>query len=233
MTRILPLAALPLLLAAAAPAHSAERTYSITSFNKIRVEGPFAIRLVTGRSPFAKASGSQRALDALTIEVTGQTLVVRPNRSSWGGYPGQPAGPVEISVGTHDLASAVLNGSGSLDIDRVKGLSFDLTVQGSGSASIGQVAVDRLTTGVAGAGSATLAGQALRFNAIVRGTSVLDASALQSKDVIVGAEGPSTVKAAATVTAKVDARGTAVVTLTGNPACKVQAVGSATVAGCR
>lgn len=233
MTRVLPLAALPLLLAAATPAFSAERSYSVTSFDRVRVEGPFAVRLVTGKSPFARASGNQRALDAVTIEINGQTLVVRPNRSSWGGYPGQPAGPVEISIGTHDLRSAVLNGSGAIAIDKVKGLSFDLTIQGSGTASIADVSVDRLSAGIAGAGSARLGGKALKLTAVIRGTSSLDASQLQAKDVKIGAEGPSTVQAFASNSADVDARGLAAVTLAGKPGCKVVAQGSATVAGCR
>ena len=231
MTRHLLLAAL--LLPVAMPASAAERSFSVTSFDRIRVEGPFAVRLATGKAPFARASGSPQALDTVAVEVNGRTLVVRPNRSSWGGYPGRPVGPVEIAIGTHELSSAVLNGSGSLAIDRVKGLAFDLTIQGAGTASIGEVTVDRLTTGIAGAGSARLAGKALKFTAVVRGTSSLDASGLQSKDIKIGAEGPATVQASASNSADVEAKGLASLTLTGAPACKVRTEGSATVAGCR
>lgn len=230
MMRALSLAAL---LLAAAPASAAERNYSVTTFDRIRVEGPFAVRLVTGRAPFAKAVGSAQGLDAVTAQVSGRTLIIRPKRSAWGGYPGQQRGPVEFSVGTHDLRQAVLNGSGALAIDRVKGLAFDLVVQGAGTASIAQVAVDRLTTGIAGAGSARLGGKTLRLSATVQGTSALDASELETKDAVIGAEGPATVQATATGTATVTARGLAAVTLAGSPACKVVAEGSATVSGCR
>ena len=57
---------------------------------------------------------------------------------------------------------AWLNGAGALAIDRVKGLSFDLSVQGSGVAAIGQVDVDQLNVGVVGTGSARLAGRPAR-----------------------------------------------------------------------
>lgn len=226
----LPLAAL---LLTALPASAAERNFSVTSFDRIRVEGPFAVRLVTGKAPYAKASGSAQGLDGVSVEINGKTLVVRPNRSSWGGYPGQQRGPVEVSVGTHELTSAVLNGSGSLAVDKVRGLAFDLTIQGAGTASIGDVAVDRLTTGIAGAGSAKLAGKALKFTAVVRGTSSLDARELQVKDLKLGAEGPTTVVAVATNSADISARGLAAVTLEGKPACKILAEGSSTVSGCR
>lgn len=230
MMHVLPLAAL---LLAAAPPSGAERNYSVTTYNRIRVEGPYAVRLVTGRAPFVKAIGSAQGLDGVSAEVSGRTLIIRPNRSAWGGYPGQQRGPVEFSVGTHDLTHAVLTGSGALAIDRVKGFAFDLVIQGAGTASIGEVAVDRLTTGIAGAGSARLGGKTLKFSALVRGTSALDASGLEARDAVIGADGPATVQASATGTATVTARGLATVTLAGSPACKVVAEGSATVSGCR
>jgi len=126
-----------------------------------------------------------------------------------------------------------MNGSGSLAVDRVKGLSFNLAVQGSGSAAIGNAAVDQMEIGIAGAGSVTLAGAAPKLTAIVRGTSSLDASALAVKDVTVGAEGPSQVRLNVSNSAKVDARGVASVEIAGGPACTVKAQGSAVVTGCR
>ena len=169
----------------------------------------------------------------MAIEVNGRTLVVRGNRSSWGGYPGAAKGPVEISIGTHELTAAWLNGAGSLAIDKAKGLSFDLSVQGAGTASIGAVAVDQLKVALSGTASASIAGSAPKLTAIVRGISTLDAPGLTTKDATIGAQGPATVRLTVTDTAKVDAQGAAAVALTGNPACIVKAVGSATVSGCR
>jgi hypothetical protein len=107
----------------ASPAGAATRNYSVTSFDRIRVDGAFRVSLATGVAPFASATGSSEALDALAIGVEGRTLVVHVNRSAWGGYSGRSADPIEISLGTHDLTSAWLNGSGSLAIDSVKGLT--------------------------------------------------------------------------------------------------------------
>jgi hypothetical protein len=222
----------PLFLLAAAPAAAAERNYSVTSFDRIRVDGPYRVLLTTGVSPFAKASGSLEAIDAVSIDVQGRTLIVRGNPSSWGGYPGAAPGPVEIKVGTHELSSAWLNGAGSLAIDRIEGLSFDLAIQGSGSASIREAEIDQLEIGISGAGSATVAGTAPKLTAVVRGTSSLDAAALRAKDVTVGAEGPSTVRVHASGTAEVDARGLSTVEVAGGAACTVNAQGSATVTGC-
>jgi hypothetical protein len=227
---LLVLASLP----AGAAAPQGQRNYSITSFDRIRVDGPYDVQLQTGKSPYARALGAPASLDSVSIKVEGRTLIVRPQSGGgWGGYPGEARGPVTIELGTHDLSTASLNGAGALTIDRVKGLSFDLAIQGAGTARIDRVEVDQMRFGVSGSGSGRLAGRAAKMNAMVRGTSSLDAEGLSVKDAVIGAEGPSTVRATVSETAKVDAVGLASVTLAGRPACTGKAQGSATIVGCK
>lgn len=229
-------AALALLVsafAAGAPAAAADRNFGVSGFDRVRVDGPYRVRLTTGVAPFARASGSAAAVERVAVEVQGRTLIVRPDRSAWGGYPGSSAGPVEVAIGTHELSQAWLNGAGSLDIDRARGLSFDLSVQGAGTASIADVAVDQLEIALAGSGGARLAGAALKVTTIVRGIATLDAAGLTVRDATIGADGPATVRMTVTGSAKVDTRGTGSVELIGSPSCTVRAAGSATVSGCK
>jgi hypothetical protein len=226
---LLALASLP----ATAAAPVAQRNYSVTSFDRIRVDGPYEVRLKTNVAPFARASGSQASLDGVSVRVEGRTLIVRPSSGGWGGYPGENRGPVTIEVGTHDLGTAWLNGAGTLIIDKIKGLGFDIAIQGSGSARIDSADIDQLKLGISGAGSTRIAGRAANMTATVRGTSSLDAEGLTVKDAVIGAEGPAIVRATVTNAAKVDALGLAAVTLAGKPACTVNAKGSASVTGCK
>jgi len=219
-------------LAIAAPAGAATRNFGITSFTKVRVDGPFRVSLATGVAPFASATGSPAALDRVAIEVRGDTLVVHNDLDSWGGYPGKDPGPVDISLGTHDLSAAWLNGSGALSIDRVKALSFDLSVQGSGAGEIGQANVDQLSVSVVGTASAKLAGQAGKLTAVIRGISTLDAAGLSTKDAALGADGAATIAANVSDSATIDAKGPATVRLGGSPACTLRVSGSASVSGC-
>ena len=221
--------------AAAIPSASAaaDRNYSVTDFNRIKLNGPFKVRLATGVSPFAKASGSPDALNDIKVEVQGRTLIIGKNPSSWGGYPGESRGPVEISVGTHGLTNAWVNGSGSLDIDKARGASLELTLVGAGSIGVGRVEVDRLNFGVAGSGSARIAGEAKQSAVVVRGNASFDGSQLQVKNATVGAEGAAVVKLAVKDTVKIDTQGTATVDISGKPACTVRASGSSEVSGCR
>ena len=226
---LLALASLP----AAAAAPTVQRNYSVTSFDRVRVDGPYEVRLKTNVAPFARATGAGAAIDSVSVKVEGRTLIVRPSSGGWGGYPGESRGPVTIELGTHELATAWLNGAGTLIIDKVKGLGFDLAIQGAGSARIEYADVDQLKLGMSGAGSARIAGRAASMNVIVRGTSSLDAEGLSVKDAVIGAEGPTIVRATVTNAAKVDALGLAAVTLAGKPACTVNAKGSASVTGCK
>jgi hypothetical protein len=219
--------------AAHAPAEGATRQFGITSFDKVRVDGPFRVRLTTGVAPFATASGSASALDRIAVEVEGNTLVVHNNLDAWGGYPGEAVGPVEINLGTHELSAAWLNGSGALSIDKVSGLAFDLSVQGSGLGEIGQANVDQLNVSVVGTASARLSGKAGKMTAVIRGISSLDAAALSTRDATLGADGSATILANIKNSATIDARGPATVRVTGGPSCTLRVSGSADVSGCR
>ena len=227
-----------LLLAAlflsAAPATAATRNFGVSGFDRVRIDGNYKVTLTVGAAPFARATGSMRALDPVDVIVEGRTLIVRTKSSAaWGGYPGESAGPVEVLVGTRDLTAVFVNGAGSLAINQVRGLKFEASAQGAGALSIDQVEVDQFQLALAGAASARLAGKALKLTATVRGSSALDGEGLTVKDAVIGAQGPAILKLTATGTAKVDALGVAAVTLGGRPSCVVTTKGSASVSGCR
>jgi hypothetical protein len=201
----------------AAPADAATRNFGVSGFERIRVDGPYRVKLTVGVPPYAKAtSNSASALDGLVIEVQGRTLVIRNNRKSWGGYPGESAAPVEISIGTHELSAAWLNGSGTIEIDKLRSFAFELAVQGSGAARVGSVEVDQLKVAVSGTAAASLAGNAKKLTGTVQGVSMIQASELKSKDATFSVVGPGTVRATVTETAKLNVQGPSTVDLAGS-----------------
>ena len=220
-------------LALAAPAGAATRNFGISDFTKVRVDGPYRVTFTSGVAPFARASGSGPALDRLTVEVRGDTLVIQADKSGWGGYPGENPGPVEVSVGTHDISNAWVNGAGSLVIDRVRGLSFALSVQGSGRGEIAAADADQLNVSLVGTASAKLAGKAKKLTALVRGISALDGTDLAATDASIGTEGAATVDANVRGEANISSSGPATIRLTGRPTCTLRTGSSATVSGCR
>lgn len=225
MTRLLLTA-----LAFAAPAAAAERTYPITDFDRIRIEGPFRVTLATGKSTAARATGDPRALDAVTVEVQGRTLRIRPNRSAWGGYPGAAGpGPVALTLTTRDLRGVQIDGSGSLTIDKVQGLAFDAALSGNGKLAIAAVRADTLRLGLTGGGTLALAGQAKSLKARISGAGSLDAASLTADDAEIAADTSGSIALAATRAVKLTASGAGDVTITGKAACTVERLGASIV----
>ena len=222
-----------LLAAVASPASAASRNFGVSGFTKIRVDGPYKVNVTTGIAPFARATGSSAALDRVAIDVRGDTLVVHPGNGSWGGYPGENDGPVQIDIGVHELSNAWVNGAGSLSISGVRGLSFALSVQGAGGAEIGTVDVDQMNVGLVGSANAKLGGKTKKLTALVRGIAALDAGDLAATDASIGTEGAATVDANVRDEANISSSGPATIRLTGNPTCTLRTGSSATVSGCR
>jgi hypothetical protein len=227
MKRIM-LAAFAALSATAAGA--AERRYTVTDFDRVEVSGPFQVTLKTGRAGSAVASGSNQAIDRVSIDVQGRTLRVRPNRSAWGGYPGEGAGPLKIELSSHGLRAASVNGAGSIGIDKARAMKFDVSLSGSGQIVVGEVETDNLNLGLLGSGKITIGGKAKSVRAMVQGTGDLDAAKLVADDVQVDTDTAGTVAVSAKRSAKVNSTGAGDTLVSGNPACTVKALGSGRVA---
>lgn len=227
MRRLMLLAAA---LLAAAPAAAAERRYSVTDFDRVHVQGPFSVTLVTGRASTAVARAANlRALDRVSIEVLGRQLRIR-TRDSWGGYPGaEETGGVEIELTTRDLGGVFVRGPGTLAVDRARAMRFDVSLSGSGKIAIGDVQADVMTITQVGSGSVVLAGRAKSVRAAVQGSGDLDASALQTRDVVVNAGTDGYTAVAASNTARVNSDGAGDVEIIGDPACTVEVRGTGRV----
>jgi hypothetical protein len=226
--KIIALAALA--AAFASPASAAERRYTVTDFDRVQVDGPFKVTLATGRASSAAATGSAQALDRVSIEVQGRTLRIRPNRSSsWGGYPGEGAGPVSIAISTHNLRGASVTGSGSISIDKAAAMRFDASVSGSGRLEIGNVQADMLTLGLLGAGRIVAGGKAKQLKATIQGNGDLEAANLFAEDAQINADTAGDVVVAVRRTAKVTASGSGDTKIIGSPSCTTQALGSGRV----
>ncbi|HEX8443920.1 MAG TPA: DUF2807 domain-containing protein [Allosphingosinicella sp.] len=226
MTRIM-LAFLCLL--AATSAQAAERRFTVSGFEKVQVEGPFQVTLATGKGSNAVATGSQQALDRISIQVEGRTLRIRPNRSAWGSPPKPGEGGVAIALSTHELTAVTLAGSGSLTVDRARAMRFDAAVSGSGRIAIGSVEADKLNLQLLGAGSISVGGKAKSLRATVTGQGALDAAGLAADDAEIAADTTGNIALAVRRAAKIASSGAGDVTVGGTPACTVSGIGSGRV----
>ena len=220
--RILPLLpALAACAAAACPAVAAERAFSVTDVDRVEVDGPVEVTLATGGASHARAIGEAAALGRVAIDVQGRTLRVRPNRSAWGGYPGDAPAPVKVVLSTRNLRSASLIGAGRLAVDRARGLRLDLAVSGSGELALGSADADTMVIGLLGSGRIAVGGKAKQLRASIQGSGDLDGRGLNSEDAQLTANTSGAVAVGAARTAKVNALGRGTVEIIGAPACTV------------
>jgi hypothetical protein len=212
------------LLASSSLAHAADRSFIIGSYSRVRIDGPFQVTLVTGESPAAHASGSLDALDALTIEVDGDTLTVSMGAGDWSSDSGQMIVPPTITLATPSLASAVINSGAMLSIDAMKGQQVSLAVNGSGSMTVGAIDADQLDAAIIGTGRMTLAGKAAKGRFSVSGPGSVDAGKLVVSDLTAHSDGPGEMDLAARYTADITTSGLGLVTVAGSPSCTVHAI---------
>lgn len=208
--------------AAAGPAASG-RTVSVGSFDQLRVEGPFEVRVTTG-SPRATILGDPRVAEGVNIRVDGRTLSVRKGTGGWGEQPrGGGAGPIVVMLSTPALVAASVAAGGRLTIDRMRGMRVDTTVGGNASLVLAAAETEQLNATVIGTGRMTLAGRVARARLMMNGAGAIDATALQVNDLTVHLEGVGEVAAAARYTAQVTNTGLGSVTVAGSAKCRVEA----------
>lgn len=229
MLRFLATIAALIALHVAAPASAAERRFAIQDFDRIIVEGPFAVRLTTGRATSASATGSSDSLNALSVEVQGMTLRIRRDSNAWTSTPNRPVEPATIVLTTRNLRSARVVGSGQLDIAGLSGLRADLVVQGTGRLRATGIDADNLSVGLAGSGNIELAGVAETFTADIQGSGSLLAPAFSAETATVSANTTGDVALAARRAATVNALGLGRVEIGGSPACTVRGAGAGEV----
>ncbi|MDY1009122.1 GIN domain-containing protein [Sphingomonas sp. CFBP9019] len=221
--------ALLLLFACPVAAAAADRSVSVGSFERVRIDGPFDVRLVTG-SPGAKVSGDPHATEAVEIRVDGATLSVRRSTSRWGERPEAGAQrPVIVMLSTPRLAFASVVAGGRLTIERMKGMRLDLAVSGAGSLAVNDAQADQLNAAVIGTGRMTLAGRSARARLTVSGPGLIDATALAVDDLVVMQDGVGETRASARRTAQVTNGGAGSVTVAGTAACTVRAAATGPV----
>ena len=220
---------LAVLTASGGQAQAATRSFTVTGFDKVRVEGAYNVEVRTGRGPSAQATGDARALDRVSVQVQGTTLVIKPDRSSWTGWPGEEIGGVSLVVTAPALSSASLNGSGDIKINRMAAPRVDIAIAGSGDIAVASIAGDRLRLDVMGSGTATLAGQAAIGLVTIQGAGNVAAAGLTIADADVTVAGAGDVALSATRSAKVKASGSGKVVIGGKAACAVSNRGAGQV----
>jgi hypothetical protein len=205
----------------AIPASADGRSYIVTNFDRIRVDGPFEVRLTVGPGSSGRAEGDPQALDDVSLDVQGTTLTIRRNANGWGEQgSGKDEGPIVITVSAPLLRSASVIGGGKLAIaGAVRGQRIDFQVTGTGSIDAQGLDVDEFAATLFGSGNVSLAGMARRARLSTNGTGTIAAQGLVANDLIVRLDGPGETQANARYTADLTSTGLGHIAVVGDGRC--------------
>jgi len=216
-------------LLGAAPAGAATRTYIVTDFDTVRLEGPIEVDVRTGKGVSARGEGDADLLERVDLNVSARVLTIRLKPALYEARRGPSPASVRLTLGVPNLRRVQLSGAGSLKADGLDKLRAEVASSGSGSLAISGIASDNLTVAPLGSGSVQLAGKAKSVAMQVSGSGSLAAGGLAVSDLNLVVEGAGSVAASADRTAKIVATGSGSIAVTGKAACTVRQSGSGVV----
>ncbi|WP_340314863.1 head GIN domain-containing protein [Rhizorhabdus argentea] len=215
------------LVTAAWPAAAATRPFPVPDFSKLRVEGPYTVRVHTGARPSVVARGPQARIDKLIVESRGNMLVISTEKSwNWRNMGWGKNETIHIDIGVPMLDAATLAGSGEMNVDMIRGTDFMAALTGSGDLSIARIETSRLKAVVTGSGDLSISGRTGRAEASVQGSGDLRAGGLTVGLLNASVAGSGDIAVGPTRVARANVAGSGDIMIAGRPSCTKNKVGS-------
>ena len=208
-----------------------QRNYPVGAFSQIEVAGPYDVEVRTGGKPSVSASGPQKLLEHLVVEVKGDKLLIHTEEHrgffNWGFHTN---GSAKLAVTVPSLSGAVIAGSGGINIDQVKGDRFEGGVAGSGDLNVDSLQVQSLKLSIGGSGDIRArGGQVQNADYSIAGSGGIDAAGVRAQAATVSIAGSGSIHGQATGAADVKVMGSGDITMTGGAKCNVSKMGSGDV----
>ncbi|WP_322966262.1 GIN domain-containing protein [Sphingomonas fuzhouensis] len=238
-------------LVAVAPASAQDgqqtaRSYQVRGFDRIDLSGCDIVSVSLGAAYGVTARGRAANIDALRIDTDGATLRIRRRDDSCNGHDRRVAitvtlpslkavhvgGAAEMNLPALDVPTFAVGTSGAsvlrLPALRSGAVSFDLL--GASQVIVQNLRAERASLDTSGASVLRADGDVRQLAIDSSGASNVNARALSSPNVTIGASGTANVRAGAAQQAQVSASGMANVTVEGKPRCTVSKSGLARIA---
>jgi hypothetical protein len=218
------LALAPLLLLVSAAPPPEEKRLMVTSFDRIRVDGPFQIEVTTGQ-PSATIAGDPRTFEHIAIRVDGSTLVVSTGQLGWAKRAEEAPASARILLSAPSLRALAVNGGARVRIAEMRGSRVDIGLNGAGSIEVSALRAEDLNVTLIGTGAITLAGTALQARVRSSGAGSVEAEGLTANDAVLLSESSGNLRMRVRYTAQVNSTGIGGVAVLGTPKCRVTGAG--------
>jgi len=151
-----------------------EKVRALGAFTKLRIEGPFDVKLAQAGSDQATVVADDNIEPLVETVVDGDSLVVRLKRDA--GFTTRL--PPTVRIDARTLQAVAINGSGDLGIEQFKADTLNLSIVGSGDVQLGLVELKDLSVSLSGSGDVRVAGRAEQQSWRLSGSGDVDARSL-------------------------------------------------------
>lgn len=216
--------------AMAAPVQAAERTFSISSFEDVRIIGSVDVFISTDRGISAKAEAANREiLDRILLRKSGSQLIVSVKPKAENTTRFSASEPVTVTLSSYVVKSITHSGSGNVSLDKLGGRDAKARLNGFGVLTINDVDADTLNVAMNGGGQIVMAGQAAKGKIQLVGSSIFDGSQLTLETLELVHRGPASSHIFVEKEANISNSGTGRIQIDGRPNCSVKSGGSAEI----
>jgi hypothetical protein len=206
---------------------SGTRSFDVSGFDAVELAGSDDVRIIAGPAFSVQATGPEKTLEKLKIEVNGSTLSIGRKRSVSIGWSNDKGALVTVTMPM--IKGASIAGSGDMAVDSVAAPEFEADLAGSGNLTVKSAQVERLKVDLAGSGNVTLAGATKSIDVSIAGSGNVMAKDMNATDASISIAGSGNVDARATGAASISLLGSGDVNISGTANCKTSKMGSGEV----
>lgn len=213
-----------------APVQAAERKFSISSFEDVRIIGSVNVFITTDRGISAKAEAANREiLDRVTLRKSGSQLIISVKPKAKNNSRFSANEPVTVTLSSYVIKSITHSGSGTVSLDKLGGRDPKARLNGFGVLTINDVDSDTLNVAMNGGGQMVISGQATKGQIQLLGSSIFDGSQLTLETLELIHRGPASSHVFVEKEANISNSGTGKILIDGRPNCSVKSGGSAEI----
>ena len=220
-------ATLAVLAGSVTTASAEPRGYEVSDFDEVTAIGPNHVLVSVGPARSVRAEGPQEMLDFMKITVEDGELKILPrkeHRREWD-WEWPDTGPATFYVTLPELDAVALVGSGNITVDRASGEAFSAVIAGSGTLDLAAVTVDEANFSIAGSGGLKARGTAQRAHFSIAGSGKVEARGMTSRTASVSIAGSGDADLSASDDVQISVVGSGRVEIAGGARCIVSHFG--------
>lgn len=218
-------------MAATAKGSIVEQRREFGAFDAVQLNSAIDVVLVQSGRTAATLVGPALAIERITTEVKGNTLLIgdKPGNTGYWFWNRDKAPPVRLVVEVAEVRKLAVHGAGDMSAKALKGSELEVNVLGAGDVRLNDLSLSSLKVNVVGSGDVALAGKAPAQAFVIRGSGDIRASELQGSTVSVSIAGSGDARVWAMQSLSVSIAGSGDVRYRGEPTLTQQIAGSGDV----